>query len=101
MKLSLPIVYLKITSAKSIIGCTLQASPFQVTFALFPECSFKSRENDVAMLMFAGCREGVPGEGYETRSRDHRVRAGAERGNDRHGNARDGQDQTHDPGISQ
>ena len=55
----------------------------------------------IAMVIFAGCGEGVPGEGYETRSRDHRVRAGAECGNHRHGNAWDGQDQTHDPGISQ
>ena len=53
------------------------------------------------MVIFAGCREGVPGEGHETWSRDHRVRAGAERRNYRHGNARDGQDQTHDPRISQ
>ena len=55
----------------------------------------------VAMVIFAGCREGVPGEGYETWSRDHRIRAGAERRNYRHGNARDGQDQPHDPRISQ
>ena len=55
----------------------------------------------VAMVMFAGCREGVPGEGYETWPRDHKVRADAERRNDRHGNARDGQDQAYDPGISQ
>ena len=53
------------------------------------------------MVMFADSREGVLGEGYETRSRDHRVCAGPQRQHHCHGNARDGQDQTHNPWISQ
>ena len=116
MKLSLTIV---LPRQRVSLAVYYKQDPSQYLLHCFP--SVKLRENDVAtvmfavcyvavvmfsgchiaMVIFAGCRKGVPGEGYETWSRDHRIRAGAERRNYRHGNAGDGQDQTHDPGISQ
>ena len=84
-------------SKPSCAGCHVAVVIFAgcyVAMVMFTCCH-------VAMLIIAGCREGVPGEGHETWSRDHRVCAGAECRNRRHGNALDGQNQTHDPGISQ